>query len=498
MHLITAVSRFCFATFLWIACSSFGAEASSPPTADRIDKYLTNNVQNGVSGSILVVQDGIVLLNKGYGFANRDTRLANSPSTVFDIGSLTKQFTAAAVLKLVELEKLQLSDTIDTFFSDLPHDKKQITVHHLLTHTAGFKEFPGRDFDVVSKESYFQTVFESKLEFEPGARYKYSNVGYSILSAIIEQAAQTDYETFLRRVFFDPLSMLQTGYLYPGWESSDFAHGYYEDFYDRGTSVERFAKDGVSPILVGNGGMQSTVSDLQKWLIALDSFDILSKESMRLLTGEHVQTPTQIDAFQSSTFYGYGWKVGKNKYSDFVISHNGNNGIFRSSIVWRPQERAFIIFLSNTETRGTLWLAYELDRMLAEPDYQPKSIEPNPYRVIDEYVHNSQAVSANGLLSEYRLRTGHQTINSTVINQLARIYFRLNIDTEWALELLELNVRLHPDDGNLWDSLGEGYLQMGQYEPALAAFEMSLNLAPEKDCYWCENAQSKIRSLTTD
>ncbi|MFC3095435.1 serine hydrolase [Alteromonas sediminis] len=495
MNYVKKVNQFRYAIYLSLSFVAMQAGATASFSAGNIDKYLSDNVDRGVSASILVVKNDTILINKGYGLANRDSGLANSPSTVFDIGSLTKQFTSAAILKLVELDKLKLSDTLDIYFSNLPDDKKPITVHQLLTHTSGFKEFPGRDFDSVSKEDYFQTVFSSELEFTPGERYKYSNVGYSILSSIIEQVAQTSYETFLSKVFFEPLQMTQTGYLLPDWKSSELAHGYYEDFYDRGTSIERYEEGGVSPILVGNGGLQSTVSDLHKWLIALDDNKVLSKESIQLLTTKHVQTPAQVDASQHSTSYGYGWKIGSNTYSEHIISHNGNNGTFRSSIVWRPNEDSLVIFLSNTESRGTLWLAYEIDKMLANDTYQPDPIEPNPFRVIDEYVKRTETVSDIKLLAYYQLQTGNDSINSSVINHLTRIYFHFNEHTDWALELLKLNVNLHPDDGNLWDSLGEGYIQLGQRELALASFRMSLTLAPEEGCHWCENAQKKIESL---
>ncbi|GAA4358653.1 serine hydrolase domain-containing protein [Kangiella marina] len=488
--------RFRCAVFLFFACCGLQIKASPSINAERIDKYLSENIHRGVSASILVTQGNTTLINKGYGLAEREAKVANSPLTVFDISSLTKQFTAAAILKLVEEEKLKLTDTLDAYFLKLPNDKKHITIHQLLTHTAGFKEYPGRDFDYVSRDSYFETVFSSELEFKPGERYKYSNVGYSILSAIIEQVAQTDYETFLNQVFFKPLEMKHTGYLLPDWNTLTLAHGYYEDFYDRGTSIERYKENGVSRILVGNGGLQSTLSDLHKWLVALDNFDILSEKSVRLLTARHVETPAQVDAFQSSTYYGYGWKVGTSTYSDRVIAHNGNNGTFRSSIIWRPEEEIFIVFLSNTESKGTLWLAYEIDKMLAEDGYKPKPVELNPYRVIDEYVTKTKTVSGVQLLNHYQLTTGNKTISSAVINRLSRIYFYVNKHTDWALELLKLNVKLFPDDGNLWDSLGEGYVEVGQIELAISSFKKSLKLAPDENCHWCKNAQERISNLT--
>ena len=385
---------------------------------------------------------------------------------------------------------------LDVYFNNLPDDKKQITLHQLLTHSAGFQEYPGRDFDPVSKETYFKTVFSSDLEFNPGARYKYSNVGYSILSAIIERVSTIDYESFLKQTFFQPLEMKFTAYIPSDLNNLVLAHGYFEDFYDRGTSLLRYNKSGVSPILMGNGGLHSTTGDLYKWLLALKNHEILSEKSIRLLSMEHIETPVQVDAFQSKTYYGYGWKVGSSKYAGKVISHNGNNGMFRSSIVWRPNNDSFIIYLANTESKGTLWLAYEIDKMLYLPNYLSSPVTPNPYRVIDDYVKKTDLVSNIQLLKHYEQTTGDTIRNSTVLNRLASIYFRFNQHTDWALELYKLNVQLFPDDGNLWDSLGEGYLKAENKELALMSFKTALKLAPEENCQWCQNATERVEKLS--
>ena len=487
-----------FTMLILSSCFSLKINATVPPIADKIDKYLVENTDRGVSGSILVAQGNTILIHKGYGLADRDARVVNSPITVFDIGSLTKQFTAAALLKLTEKGDLKLTDSLELYFNKLPNDKKKITLHQLLTHTAGFREYPGRDFDPVTKESYFNTVFSSDLEFQPGARYQYSNVGYSILSAVIERVSKLDYETFLKQKFFKPLKMRYTGYIPSDLNNLVFAHGYYEDFYDRGTSVERYNKSGVSPILIGNGGLHSTIGDLYKWLLALKNHEILNEKSIRLLTMQHIETPVQVNAFQSSTYYGYGWKVGTSLYSGKVVSHNGNNGMFRSSMIWRPDNDTFVIYLANSESKGTLWLAYEIDKMLSLPNYLPNPVTPNSYRVIDEYVKKTTVVSDVQLLKYYEQATGDTIKNSTVLNRLASIYFRFNKHTDWALELYKLNVQLFPDDGNLWDSLGEGYIKTEQKEQAIMSFKKALKLAPEENCHWCGNAREKINNLSTD
>jgi len=199
----------------------------------KIDNYLKAGIENGFSGALLVAKEGRILINNGYGIANKEKGILNTPNTVFDIGSNTKQFTGVAILKLVSLNKLQLIDSISEFFKNLPKDKKDITIHQLLTHSGGFVESIGRDFDNISREEFFQKVFESDLLHKPGSTYSYSNIGYSILARIIELISSLDYESFIIEYLFKPADMLQTGYTKAEWNNDLFAIGYARNVLNR-------------------------------------------------------------------------------------------------------------------------------------------------------------------------------------------------------------------------------------------------------------------------
>ena len=207
-------------------------ETQSAALYSRINSYLTAGSENGFSGAISVVKNGEIIINKGYGEANKNAKTLNNPNTIFDIASNTKQFTATAILKLVELGKLKLTDPLSTFFENLPIEKQRITIHQLLTHTTGFSESIGRDYSAfgklseISQKDFFEKLFRSKLLSEPGEKYSYSNTGFSILGRIIELASGQPYETFLNEYLFTPAGMLQTGYLLPKWDTEQMAHGY--------------------------------------------------------------------------------------------------------------------------------------------------------------------------------------------------------------------------------------------------------------------------------
>ena len=164
-------------------------EVSTSELYSKIDTYLEAGTKNGFAGAIAVIKNGEVVINKGYGFANRNTQSLNNPNTIFDIGSNTKQFTAIAVLKLVELGKIRLTDSLSSFFKNISDDKKSITIHQLLSHSSGLVDVIGKDFTEVSKEDFLEQLFATQLLFKPGEKYSYSNTGYSICLLYTSDAA---------------------------------------------------------------------------------------------------------------------------------------------------------------------------------------------------------------------------------------------------------------------------------------------------------------------
>jgi len=148
---------------------------------DKLDVHLKRATSDGFAGAVLVVKDGQVILSKGYVMANRERKIPVTVDTVFDIGSLVKQFTAAAILKLEMNGKLRVTDPISKYFKNVPPDKATMTIHHLLTHTAGFDAAIGGDYEVISRDEYIKRAFNAKLVSAPGKKYKYSNVGRRLL-----------------------------------------------------------------------------------------------------------------------------------------------------------------------------------------------------------------------------------------------------------------------------------------------------------------------------
>ena len=205
--------------------------------AKKVDDYLTGIVPFGYSGGFLLAKNGEILLNKGYGMAVRDKGAPNTEQTIFCTGSVTKQFTAAGIMKLEMMGKLNTSDSITKYLPDVPTDKEGISLHNLLTHTSGIGGDVGGDYEVAERDETVKKILAQPLRAQPGKEFFYSNAGFSLLAAIIERVTGQSYEDFLRSQLFLPAGMANTGYRLPDWRNKVIAHWYIGDE-DNGTSLD--------------------------------------------------------------------------------------------------------------------------------------------------------------------------------------------------------------------------------------------------------------------
>ena len=241
----------------------------STPLGARIDSALRAAAQRGFSGVVRIERGGTLLLRKGYGLSNRDRRIAFGDGTVVQIGSNTKDFTLVALLRLQERGRLSLRDSLGKYFPSAPPDKRGITLQQLVEHRAGFPIGVGGDFEPMTREQFLRRAFATPLRAEPGTREIYSNTGYAVLAAVIEQVTGTSYDAWVREDILVPLGLENTGYLLPRFDPARIAHGY-ERGEDRGNLLLKpDAADGPYWNLRGNGGMLSTVEDMHAFYRAL-------------------------------------------------------------------------------------------------------------------------------------------------------------------------------------------------------------------------------------
>ncbi len=311
--------------------------------ARRVDAYLTRLVPHGLSGAVLVARNGNVVLKKGYGLANRATGLAYSADMASCIGSVTKQFTGAAIVKLEMEGRLNSTDPIAKHLPGVPADKTGITIHHLLTHTAGFSgDLGGGDEEPIERDALVAKVLAAPLTAQPGERFEYSNEGYSVAAAIVERVSGQGYEQYLREHLWLPAGMRDTGYLLPQWPLASLPLGYGDDGREWGRVYKRgWLPDGPGWYLRGNGGIHASLDDLYRWHVALGNGSVLSADALRKYQTGHVTSRG------GAARYAYGWGVQQTRRGTSVIAHNGGNRFFFTDFRRYMDEGVVVIAMTN-------------------------------------------------------------------------------------------------------------------------------------------------------
>lgn len=301
----------------------------------KLDTYLTRITPFGFSGTLLVAKEGEIVLNKGYGLAIRSDSVPNTADTVFSTGSITKQFTAAGIMKLEMMEKMNTRDFLSRYFDNVPEDKKDITLHHLLTHTSGVVGGVGDDYEKALRDETVRKVLDKPLQFKPGEEFSYSNAGYSILAAVIEKVSGQPYEEFMHSKIFKPAGMAFTGYRIPEWTKKAVAH-WYVGGKDNGTPLE---KSYPYWNLLGNGGILSTTMDMYRWHLALLGNKVLSDEAKKKMF-----TPFLND-------YGYGWDI-LDREMGVLIQHDGGSSLGCSAEMRRYIDAGVVTMLFCNQSYG--------------------------------------------------------------------------------------------------------------------------------------------------
>lgn len=369
-----SVNLFLLLTFLLTACGTVKTTphpSQSPSLASQVDSFLTREVEDQqFSGSVLIARAGKVLFSKGYSMADWDQHVPNTPQTEFRIGSLTKQFTAMAILLLQERGKLHVQDHICLYVPQCPAAWQPITIYHLLTHTSGIPNYtPHSYIDFTQPVSPAQLIAHFKdqpLAFQPGTQYSYSNSGYDVLGYIIERVTGEPYALFLQHTIFTPLQMRNTGYDQNYPPLPEHATGYQDWQYVPFAEIVKAQYFDVSWYFAA-GGLYSTVEDLYRWAQALSMPVLVSQQSLDAMFTPHISICPSAGCpgpFVSEG-YGYGWVIATEKapYRQ-VIWHNGSVSGFIAYLGLYPASKTTIIVLSNLASTDELVIAAGLESIV--------------------------------------------------------------------------------------------------------------------------------------
>jgi CubicO group peptidase (beta-lactamase class C family) len=448
-------------------------------TCKKIDVYLRSLAkERNFSGALLIIKNGEKIFSKGYGWADIKKSEPITPSTLLSMGSITKLFTATAVMKLVEMGKLSLNDELNNFFSNVPADKAHITIHQLLTHSSGFHEFlkeDGGDYEKIEAIPFLHRAFSEDLAFSPGSKAIYTNVGYSILGIIIEQVSGMTYESFLKKHLFDLNQIKNIGYHVDKTENANLAHGYINGK-DWGTIPEHIKEKGDQPYwnLKANGGLEASLNDMYHWANAFTNHTILTNESI-----ERMFSPLQKEEGFDS-FFGYGCNVGKSRRGTKLIDNGGSNGIYFARLIRLPEEGVVFYLVTNESTTNANMVlpnvtqlyfsgTIEQDALLLKPGFH-RADAKNLYEIVDQ----TEFTSLAKVLKERDIVID----NDMVLLEAGQRLMEENKLVKATL-LYQYYTETFPQIVVAWNDLGDIYLRQGNKTEALNCYKMALKLRPE-------------------
>ena len=440
----------------------------------KIDELLkTYQDYNQFNGTVLVAEKGKVIYKKGFGMANMEWEIPNTPETKFRIGSVTKQFTAALILQLVEEGKIKLDGKLTDYLTDYRKDTgDKVTIHQLLNHTSGIPSYTtGEFFANESRTPYSVKDFVKKfssgdLEFEPGSKFAYNNSGYFLLGAIIEKVTGKKYAEVLDEKILKPLGMQNTGYDVHATILNKRASGYEKT--PEGYENASYLDMGLP---YAAGSMYSTVEDLYKWDQALYEDKVLSADSKKLMFKPGLEN------------YGYGFfiadkPIGKTDQKVKIIQHGGGINGFNCLLTRVVDQKNTIIILDNV-SQGQYHgkMTDSIINILNGQSFEA------PRRSIAETLYKTAKEKGGAAaVAEYRkLKNSNAEIYDFSEGELNTLGYQLlrQDKTKDAIEIFKLNVEMFPEAFNPYDSLGEAYLKAGNKDLALANYKKSVELNPE-------------------
>jgi CubicO group peptidase (beta-lactamase class C family) len=321
-----------------LACVATACASRGPAMQTGLDTLMHDYAGDRPGAALLVVREGAPLVRAGYGLADLEARTPVTPQTRFRLASISKQFTAAAILLLRQDGRLSLDDRARRWLPALPASADAITLHQLLTHTSGLPDYEAlmdpadtrqvRDADVLRL-----VAAADRLDFPPGSRYRYSNTGYALLALVVEAASGRAYPGFLHERVFAPLGMGSVAFVDGASTVPHRAYGYSGDDAGGWTRTDQSTTSAV----LGDGGIYASIDDLARWDAALHDDRLLDAQSRALAFHPHVATDEPDVAG-----YGYGWRVDRG-----LLWHSGETIGFRNVILRWPAERLTVVLVSN-------------------------------------------------------------------------------------------------------------------------------------------------------
>jgi CubicO group peptidase (beta-lactamase class C family) len=459
--------------------------ADTPDRATKIDKLMLQYAECcSFTGTVLVSDHDEVIFKKGYGLANREWNISNTPDVKFRLGSITKQFTSMLIMQHVGKGTIKLDGHLSDYLPYYRHDTgSKVTISQLLSHTSGIPSFTDNPKFLadVSRNYYavddFVKLFCSgDLQFEPGAKFHYDNSGYFLLGAILERVTGKTYEALVKENIFVPLGMNESGYDHYAEILPKRASGYQQDL---NGIVNAPYLDMALPYAAGS--LYSTVEDLYKWDQALYTDKLVSNDLKQKLFTPNLEN------------YGYGWEIvtipaNEPGAGQVMISHEGGINGFNTIEQRFVGDHDLIVIFNNTPGADLADMAKGIRTIVfgEEPAAPKRSL----VRDLGKTVVNRGVDAA---IAQYRqlkqTNPNGYDFGEPALNVIGYLLLEKGRDAD-AIAILKLNVEEYPKSGNVYDSLADAYAKDGQQQLAIANYRKSLEIDPKN-----QNTVDKLKGL---
>lgn len=472
--------------------------------AKKIENFLRETHQKGLfNGSVLVAQKGKIIYQGTWGYANFKTKEQLNSQSVFNIGSVSKTFTACAIALLKEKGKLKYDDTLQRYFPKLSY--KGITVRHLLSHTSGLpkylrffgKYWPNKE-KIASNKDLIQMLETHpkalKIGFKPGARWQYCNTNYVLLAAIIEQVSGMSYPQFLESQIFKPLQMKNTlvNSLLLNKRMPSQAPGHVFDVHKQKEVLpkgKQYQEDVYLGGFYGAGGVFSTAYDLYLWDRALVHHKLLSKTSLdELFTAFTLNN-------QKKAPYGLGWQLAKSKTVGKLIYHNGLWTGSRTRFFRYVDHDLTVILISNAKLHYVPYIRLALSRIAFEKKYELPKVS-----ICDKILNLDLKLSEAALQNKFKglLKNKDQfEFNGLEINRAAYMLWQAE-NYNKAFQVMKLNIIAFPKNPMVYQTLGYSYWERNDHPNARKYYKQALEIlekTPEKskrEIRWVKRQMKKL------
>jgi CubicO group peptidase (beta-lactamase class C family) len=443
--MIKSLSLFLISFLLLTNCIGQGKQDKK--ISKTLDELIPERLTEIAPGCVVMVaKNDKIIYRKEFGMANTELKIPMQADMLFRIGSMTKQFTAIAVLQLVEEGKISLQDSIQKYIRDFPSKDHTITIENLLTQTSGIKDYlseisnPSKQKETYTPRDGVDYIKDAPLNFKPGSDYRYSNSNYYLLGYIIEMVTGETYEKYLQKNVLNKADLKNTFYIGEENNISNMAQGYSK--FDG--KIEKATLQPVD-ILYSAGGLISNVDDIYKWHEALYNHKLVTKETL-----ERATTPYK---FPDSNFsqYAYGWFI-KSLDGSKTIEHSGSTDGFQSDEIYLPDENVFVVALYNCYETNMNWqlLTNDIARIaLGKPlDNEVKVKEDVLKSYVGVYEVNLNGVNHKLIVT---LNNGRLSIEASVpADRLPKVLLYAKSENEFYIKEAPLRFEFIKDVNNVF------------------------------------------------